>query len=410
MNGLMVKIRTDTFEISKFILALLVISINIREPFFHTREILYVLLMITSISYMDFSKAKYALILLVIWLVSYCYNMIIPGSTITIRDGGLQPLILSAYLLLLCFCQERYSKAIISSYNFVSIVVALITISVWLVCFFSNATFWRLRSFFLDFKENSGLTLMSLDYRMILGTRYLTVWYRTAPCMVCTLGYFLIQRLRGLNKHTVSIVLLAAALIMSGTRANILATFLLLSFYIVYYLKRKGLQLFVIILFCAALFVAVAFVLKFLNDADSQSSAIKILDSKTYYDIFKSDFFRTLFFGWGCGSTFFSQGRQNVVTVTELTLLETIRRYGLISAYIIFWKIWFKPLKGEIYRGHTNYKSFYLFVFLAYFFIGLTNPYLLDSVGFCALLFYCVWFCYDKDIKRQFRGFEHDFP
>lgn len=344
----MIKIKTKltTLDISQIFLSLLIISINIREPFFHTREILFALTIIFSIPFMDMKKSKYTMMLIAIWIATVSYNLIVQGSNINFSNGGFETIIISAYLLLMTFYQKRYAKVIIRAYMFVSVFVALMIISVWVSCFLSASTFRRLQSFFIDLQATTGLSLFSIDRRMILGTRYLTVWYRTAPCMACTLGYCLAQRLEGAKKNNIIILILFIALIFTGTRANIISAMMLVGLYIVFKLYKKGCRLIPLVLFSTVAVVAILFIVKFINDKDSSSSSIKVLDTLGYLDIFKRDPIRTLFFGYGPGSSFFSWGRQKYVNVTENSLFETIRRYGLLSTCIIMFGIWFTPFKG----------------------------------------------------------------
>ena len=354
------------------------------------------LVMITSFDYIDVRMIKYAVALMIIWAISVTYNLVVPGSGVDFANGGFETIVISFYLLLLCFSNERYAKVIINSYIFVSIVVALVIIVVWVICFSSEAAYSSLRQYFLDLQQRTGLSLMAIDYRAILGRKFLTVWYRTAPCMVCALGYCMAQRLESRGKNTVKIVLLVAALVMSGVRANLLSAGLLVAFYIAISLYKKGNLVTMALLSAGSLAAALILAVRFLRDSGSASSAIKTLDFRTYFDIYISDPIRTLLFGWGPGSSFYSGGREQLVNVTELSLLETIRRYGLLSTAVILFGIWFKPFRSKNLRsiGITRYYC-YLAV-AAYLLCAFTNPYLLDSVGFCALLFYCVWFKCDS--------------
>lgn len=387
-------------DISCLMLFLLIVSINIREPFFHTREILYALTILSSIKFMQLSQAKYTITLIIIWAISVTYNLIFPGSNIDFSNGGFGTIIISAYLLLMCFYEERYAKVIMHAYGFVSVVIALIVITIWVSCYLSDSTYNTLRTFFINLEGTTGLSLIDIDKRMILGTRYLAVWYRTAPCMTCALGYHMARRLNGEKRNLFVIILLSCALIFTGTRANIISTMLLAGFYIGFKMYKRGFKLTPLLLFSAIMVTATILVIRFINDSNSQSSTIKILDTLTYIDIFKKDPVRTLFFGYGPGSTFFSRGRQMYVSITENSLLESIRRYGLVSTCIIIFGIWFKPLRSPDFRKKENYtRYFYYCVFGGYMLSALTNPYLLDSVGFCALLYFCIMFSYGIDIK-----------
>ena len=399
----MIKIKTKltTLDMSKIFLSLLIISINIREPFFHTREILFVLTIIFSLPFMDIRKVKYTMMLIAIWVVTIFYNLIIPGSNINFSNGGFETIIISAYLLLMTFYQKRYAIVIIRAYMFVSMFVALMVISVWISCYLSDSTFHSLQSFFEDLQVTTGLSLFSIDRRMILGTRYLTVWYRTAPCMACALGYCLAQRLEGRKKNNIIVSILFLALIFTGTRANIISAMMLIGFYIVFLLYKKGCRLIPLVLFSSVAISAVVFIVKFITDKDSSSSSIKVLDTLGYLDIFKRDSIRTLFFGYGPGSSFFSWGRERYVNVTENSLFETIRRYGLLSTCVIMFGIWFTPFKDRNFKKKMNYiRYFYCCVFAAFMLSALSNPYLLDSFAFCTLLFFCIVFSYRTSMEN----------
>lgn len=398
----MIRVRYNVkiLNISSVMLALLIISINIREPFFHTREILFFLTMIASISDIDFKQSKYAVILVVIWAISILFNLIVPGSAIDFNNGAFETVFISAYLLLMCFFQERYAGVIIKSYIFVSVVVALITITIWITCSISESTFYSLREYFFNISETRGLRWMSIDYRTMLGVKFLTVWYRTSPCMICALGYCLAQRLMARDKHTLKIALLTVALIFSGTRANMLAAVLLGTVYVAFLLYKKGLNIIPIATAASIMIIALFIGVRFINDSASRSSAIKVSDAKTYITMFKGDPLRALFFGWGTGSSFYSEVRNFIVNSTELSLLETIRRYGLVSTFIIMFGIWFAPFRSTNYRNLGFYKYYYCCVYAAYMLAAFTNPYLLDSVGFCALLFLCTCFTYGNGPQK----------
>ena len=390
-----IKTKCTTLDMSKIFLALLIISINIREPFFHSREILFALTIIFSLPFMDMKKIKYTIALIAIWIVTVFYNLIIAGSNISFSNGGFETIIISVYLFLMVFYQKRYAKVIIRAYMFGSVFVALIVISIWISCYLSDLTFYSLQTFFSDLEDTTGLSLIAIDRRMILGTRYLTVWYRTAPCMACTLGYCLAQRLEEKKKNNIIIVILFVALVFTGTRANIISAVMLVGCYIVFKLYKKGCRLIPLVLFSTVAIVAIIFILKFINDKDSLSSHIKMQDTLGYIDIFKRDPIRTLLFGYGPGSSFFSWGRQKFVNVTENSLFETIRRYGLLSTCVIMFGIWFTPFRSVNFAKHKNYiQYFYYCVFAAFMLSALSNPYLLDSFGFCTLLFFCTAFSY----------------
>lgn len=394
---MVIKRRLSLFDLSKFFLFCLIFSINIREPFFHTREIFYVFTLITSLFFIDIRKAKYVLILLGIWGVSITYNIFIPGSNFEINGGAFETIIVSAYLFLMCFCKKKYAKTIVDSYMLSAMVVALIIIVLWCIVTYDEGTYYTLKAYFDNIYNETGLSFIEIDYRMILGYRITSCWYRTSPILICSLGICLIERLKG-KKNLLMVLLFAIALILSGTRANMMSAVLLMFFYFIFKIRQAGLVIAPVLLVIVTTVFALTIASLMLNDAGSGSSFIKMNDTYSYFKLYDQDILRTLFFGWGPGSTFYSLGRYKMVSITELTLFETIRRYGLVSTIIIFVNIWFKPFLVKIRYERSGIKFFYAVVVLAYIITACTNPYLLDSVGFCALLFFTTYFDYEADL------------
>lgn len=396
-RNMVVKTRVSLFDLSKFFLFCLIFSINIREPFFHTREIFYVLTLMTSLFFIDIRKAKNVFILIGIWMVSVTYNTFIPGSDFELSGGAFETIIVSAYLFLLCFCKKEYANTIVNSYKLSCVVVAVITIILWIIVTYEPELYYTLKAYFDSVYNKTGLSFIELDYRMILGHRFISCWYRTSPILICALGISLIERLQG-KKNLLLVSLFVAALIFSGTRANMMSAVLLLFFYIIFKIRKKGLIIAPFLLAIVTIITAMIMASLLLNDTGSASSSIKTKDTYSYLNLYNEDFIRTLLFGWGPGSTFYSLGRCKMVDVTELTFFETIRRYGIVSTIIIFVNIWFKPFLDKIKSERSSYKFFYAVVVLAYIITACTNPYLLDSVGFCALLFFTTYFEYETDL------------
>ncbi|WP_147614938.1 hypothetical protein [Treponema pectinovorum] len=386
------------FELSKIFLSLLIITINIREPFFHTREIFFALFLCTSFIYADYSNIGNSLLLLSIWGISITYNLIVPGSNIDFSRGIFETVIASCYLYLTCFNTKKYASCIIKSYMFVAILIALITIVLWIICISSKIYYAALKTYFDTLLEKKNLMICSIDNRNILGKFFVTVYYRTAPCMIGALGYSLICRLKGLKKNTFTIVILAFSLFVSGARANMMCACLLIFLYVFFYLIKHKKFVTAFMLITVLLFMAIYFAILFFTDSNSASTGIKVRDMTSYSAVFDSDPIRFTFFGWGKGSTFFSLGRYKDVDITELSHLETIRRYGLISTISIFVFIWLKPAIKKMFFEKNIYKYFYILSLLGYVVTACTNPFLIDSVGFCALLFFLTFFKYGETI------------
>lgn len=380
-------------EVSKLLLFLLILSINLREPFFHSREILFIVFIFFSIRYGNYKKLFYMLLFLTIWGGSITYNILIPGSD-AIKGVWFQGVIVSGYLFLMIFSNKKYYDVIIQAFLFSSLLVAILTIVLYFLCWFFPPIRNALVLYFGYLYEKSNLTFVNIGSRMIVGHEYFFVWYRTSPIMIPALGFCCIQDLKKiqLKWHRVRICLYMFALMISGTRANMLSAILLFFFYMVFkFLMKKKFHIAFLILLISII-VGLYMASSFLLDRGSISTNIKNLDQLAYFKTFNSDIIRAAFWGWGYGSTFFSLGRNTFVDITELSLLETIRRYGFLGMITIMTFIWLKPLIKKMVKENFIIKYYYILVVLAYISVACTNPYLIDSLGFCVLLFFDSFF------------------
>lgn len=195
-----------------------------------------------------------------------------------------------------------------------------------------------------------------------------------------------------------SAVVLTAGLILTMARANILAALAINFFYIcIRQLKKKQMTTFFLIL-CVSLCLSVLIVFLFLSDKSEVSLSVKTLHKLSYRKEFDSNLFKFFLTGWGAGSQFYSSGYREWTYITELSLYETIRRYGLVSTIIIFLGIWLSPLIHFCEKKkHLSDMFFWAGAFFAYLFVACTNPFLLGSIGFCALLFMTTVLKYQTD-------------
>lgn len=388
--------KIKIIDISRLFLFLLIISINIREPFFHTREIFFFLFVVTSLSFANYKNLIFSLLLLSIWGISVVFNLLMPGSNMNLSNGGFETIISSAYLFLLCFSKKEYAETIIKSYLVVSVFVGILIVVLWGVCHAVPFVYTGLKLYFDTLRETKNLMICNIDKRSILGFVFLTVYYRTSPCMIGALGYCLISRLKGIKKYSFQIILFTVALIFTGARANMMSAVLLIFLYVVFCLIKKEYFSLAFMLLILSFFLAVFAAFLFLTDSNSKSTSIKALDTQVYMQTFHSDLLRAVLFGWGPGSSYYSLVRHKMMNVSELSHLETMRRYGFIFTLFIFLFIWFSPFITKLINEESIFKYFYGAVIFAFIFTACTNVFLVDSVGFCALLFFKTFFMYGE--------------
>jgi len=388
-------------NISNFFLFFLIFSINVNAPdFYYTKEIFFILFISVSLTYGDFSRTSEFLLIITIYLLSLSFNLFFEGSNVT-AVSGLKNIPGLLYLTLLVYNTSSFKRVIISSYLISAMITSLLIISIWIVCFVSDPIRESLVNYFMTVKSDKVAFIFMIRERKILDWWIPGVYYGTVPCVIPALGYSLARLLdkKSLKYSVISFVYMLA-LIFTGSRANILTTILLLFCFIFFrfFLDKKYVTSLAILFF--TLYIALFLSISFLTDEKESSLAVKKLHQISYEKLFKSDIFRTTFIGWGAGSTFFTEGYNRYTNLTELSLFETIRRYGIIPTLAILFFIWFKPLFLIISKSFSIKHAFLFIVVLAYIFVAFTNPFLIGSIGFTALLFFSVIIERGLDLKK----------
>jgi hypothetical protein len=388
------KLRTNRAQNVRFIkimLALLIFSINVNGPdFFMTKEIFFAALLVISAPYINYTKITPLIIVCAIYFTSFALNMMIPGSILNATDGFTYVLGL-LYVYLLVYSSKEYLNTIIRSYVFSAAIVAFMLVSLWIACYYFDEFRIALMLYSDSFESDKVAFLFMIRERKILDWWFPSVYYGTAPCMIPALGYCLAKKIRNdSKKYTVLSIVFLFALICTGARANIISG---IGLYLIYFgikiYTRKS-KILGFIIFLASLILISLFAIAFLSDKGEASLEAKALHVISYQKIFSSDYIRTLFYGWGGGSYFYTEAFNEYVNLSELSLLEMIRRYGLVFSLLIFVSIWLKPLGALIKRRTSFEEKFLMITLLFYIFVASTNPFLLGSIGFAALLFFSV--------------------
>lgn len=380
--------KKKLLEISQFLLSCLIFMINLNgNNFFHLKEIFFCLFVFASLQYANYKKIWNFLLMVLLYLYSATINLFTESSYQF--SAAVYNLLGFIYLFLQVYEISEYKNTIIKSFLVSSFIVAVISIIVWIVCMSSPLVAAGLTLFFENNKTDAAAFIFMIMEREILGFRFLRVYYCTAPCMICALGFYLSQCFENPRlKNIIISLVFDFALLISGARANILAVILLNGGYFCLKLvkQRKLVRAFLTILVGGTL--SLVFLLTLLGEKTDSSIKVKDLHKVSYMEIFSSHPLKTIFTGWGAGSEFYSKGFHKITNTTELSFFETIRRYGICSTILIFLFIWFRP----IIFCFTNripfiYQMFFSVIIISYICVACTNPFLLGSIGFCSLIF-----------------------
>ena len=375
-------------QLSHFFLTCLIFMMNVNgNNFFHAKELFFVLFVLSSLQYANYKKLGNFLLVITLYLYSATVNLF-TNSNYEFTTA-IYYLLGFIYLFLQVYETSEYKTTIIKSFIVSSTVVAFMSIFIWIICMISPIISAALTLFFEMNKTDAAAFIFMITKRQILGFTFLRVYYCTAPCMICALGYYLLQQFTNpKRKNFVYILIFSFALLISGARANLLIVILLNGAYLVCKLiKRKMLATALFIITIGAL-VSIIFLILMLSEKTDSSIKVKTLHKLSYMELFNTYPYKTLFTGWGAGSEFYSKGFGKMTNTTELSFYETIRRYGILSTIIIFIFVWGRP----IIVCFSNKLPFYAQLFfsitvIGYVFVACTNPFLLGSIGFCSLIF-----------------------
>ncbi|MDD5131478.1 MAG: hypothetical protein PHH44_02335 [bacterium] len=261
--------------------------------------------------------------------------------------------------------------------------LSVVTILILILYYVNNSLAQRLY-------ENIGLkytiwAMGSKDYGKFILPSAPQVFFHTSPLIVFPITYFTKKAFyaQGINKATY--VLLAAinivAMFCGATRSNIVISIITPVFTAYWYSRRK-----VFIFIGVAILISILYVNYWeairisMFRPEQTSNRYKLSFVKDYYKLFSDNM--VLLFGQGLGSYFRSSIR-GYVSVTELTYLEFLRRFGVVLSLPSLVLILYPLSKLKQKKYHQLH-----YIFIAYFFyliMCFSNPLLMSSTGMLLL-------------------------
>jgi len=216
---------------------------------------------------------------------------------------------------------------------------------------------------------------------------YSYVYFYTAPLLVLSLAYFTYRSVTSKSRvryFNIALLLVnLAAMLCSGTRNDIIFGLLTPFLVVLWYSgKNRRLALFAVLLVGAVIVGTYGGdVVQAMFDPENESNAVKLTHLKDYSVLFSDP--KTLLFGQGLGSYFYSSAFGTETSITELTYLEFIRNFGLVIA-ITYYGLLLYPLAKL--RDPLFKKEQYLIVaYILYLLICASNPLLVSSSGMLVL-------------------------
>lgn len=364
----------------------LVIVLPIIDPadaFFHVPIFFFLFVILVNIKDFDGRNIYYMLLFIGVYLISDVYMMTCPpplGFDELINKGIIAKHIV--YLPLLCLLTKDKN---IPKYFFLGLyVIAIIEIVVFILYVYTplSHSVWH----YFHFKAKD--TIM-IAWRKILGINLAAVYYKSSALLIIAAAHNIVNLCnhKEFKRNFIGLFIIGIAFFCGGTRACMLGYLLLIYFSYCYYLLKKHkyvlLSLFFSILSC--FFIVLVF--KMLSEIGESSLNIKMGHLRGIKEQIWSDPLRSLFFGFGPGSLFYSYGTYSLRSITELTYWDIFRQYGIINGIFMISSL-LLPVLSCLFGGKNKKTERFIFglSFLAYYFIAGTNPLLFSSTGFLAIL------------------------
>ena len=254
------------------------------------------------------------------------------------------------------------------------ILMVILTFGMVAIYFYSPAVFLMLYTFSIE--NHNAIISASRD---VFGSGVGQFYYKTSALMIFPFSYYcgrLLQQGTKWLAPLLMVLLYGAALMFSGTRANLLAAVFVAGILALRHIRRKfGLTASLAVAVVGIILVSTTLVSKF-ADPNEQSNSVKLGHLRSYEEEFGTNP-SILLWGQGADTGFYSEGFDDWTTVTELSYMELVRVFG-IPITILF-------CVGLAWIGYAIFtKGAYwmALAYVSYLAISASNPLLISSTGF----------------------------
>lgn len=376
-----------------FFIFILVVMADPTNSIIHKKDIAFVLVVAYNMAVFkpDWSKLPYILLLV--------FAITVPWLTTTIAMGAMDPeealaafKSISPVILLLW----------VRNYNLVSlargpVVICCIVMTSLYVAMLVEP---MIESVVWTFTEENDSTIM-MARRSILGVEIFACYLKSCVSFLFVVAYYmlgLMDKTRRGVLNWIAMAFIVFTFMVSGTRSTMLAPFFMfvvIAFRVFRHSKRLK-----YIMLPVAFIVGIAFVVVVvaaIMETDEASNVVKYGHLSSYATLFDENPLY-LIFGQGPGTSFYSEGFNEMVFKTEWSYLEIIRCYGLFSLLIVY--VYWRPLLTFWRFRESDAFTYSMFwTYLAYLLIAGTNPLLISSTGMIMML---MAYSYEDKIKRQY--------
>lgn len=308
-----------------------------------------------------------------------CYGFVLPMYYLLVSlrfsDSGVVEIVKAVYpgfMLIICFFtrkrQQSFKKWLLAALKIEAVLIVFMVIT-------DMLHVWDIETSPLFWFHNSGNAMMGKGSQFFT---YYMVFFKTSPLLFV----LLFDSLK--NSRAVWTILSFAAIIFSGTRANVFMCVVCLLLYAIFFQSDKN-KRYTSLIICLAI--------AFIGFKPISSYVVKVFTNKASSDAIRSGHIqgllnlwaqdpKALLLGSGFCSSFYSLGRNDYVSTIEQAYWDLIFKVGVVG-FIPFLCMLIAPLKNLIKKGAYEV----LIPYLAFLVITYTNPFLYSSTGYLLLIF-----------------------
>jgi len=369
-----------------FVILIFILIVDPGDLIFQLKTPLFVLIFITWFidkikSGFPIKYSKDILIVIAVFLLVPIYGLCSGFIQNSIDDRTFAIAFLKSFsVIVLLFIVVDYELVLDKYLNPLCIIIPLIIIPVYFLSITNTALFSKIYQY-LNFEKD----VAKFGIRNFYGVTVLMFFYRTSPLLVFPLSYYLTIYLNKRKFSSLILVLFFSfTLMLSGTRANLLAALLVFAYNYLSHQFKKVNKL-PLILTLMAFIVGLYFLISSLNfDQKETSAEVKSGHVNSYIELFKTKP-GILVWGQGLGSKFYSSGYDDQVSQTELTYFELLRVFGIpVTLLLLLFMIY--PLVYLYGKKKISVPKYPIIAYIAYLFIVGTNPLLVSSTGMLVII------------------------
>ena len=300
------------------------------------------------------------------------------------NEGNCMFIIVSLLTLFTIFLAYDYPSTLFNYLIVSSNILSLLTIFIAVLPSISKPLSIGVNMLFLNL--DSGF----LGERDFGGIKLIMVHFRTAPILIISFSHYFTQLIEQKKKfkNLLFFAINGSAIVFSASRGTMLFSFLSIFLISLFNIKNRKYRRFFYIFFIL-IFIGATYILKNTNifSSKEESNSVKIGHIESFNE-FTSDNPDVLIIGRGTGSSYYTEGFGRLAFQTEVTFLDMIRYWGILTAIVFIFLFSFPSV---------CFNKSKIIAFIMYFIDATTNPLIFNSTG---MLVISIYFLLQDEFRR----------